>query len=140
MDLAAIDPVVATVVSTEYIFQLGFMLVVPVLLVRVCHVAICIFCVFTSRPFVHRRSGPEKYSEISLLLCFTSLTLTDRQGGSILRTLHGLSTAVLVFFVFLVLSSAGCCVCVGGLTREIPPRPAALWLCSARFSKPGGIY
>lgn len=33
-DLAAIDPVVATVVSTEYIFQLGFMLVVPVLLVR----------------------------------------------------------------------------------------------------------
>lgn len=32
-DLAAIDPVVATVVSTEYIFQLGFMLVVPVLLV-----------------------------------------------------------------------------------------------------------
>ena len=33
-DLAAIDPVVATVVSTEYVFQLGFMLVVPVLLVR----------------------------------------------------------------------------------------------------------
>lgn len=33
VDLAAIDPVVATVVSTEYIFQLGFMLVVPVLLV-----------------------------------------------------------------------------------------------------------
>lgn len=33
MDLAAIDAVVARVVSTEYIFQLGFMLVVPVLLV-----------------------------------------------------------------------------------------------------------
>ncbi|CAM9288529.1 unnamed protein product, partial [Ectocarpus fasciculatus] len=32
-DLAAIDPIVATVVSTEYVFQLGFMLVVPVLLV-----------------------------------------------------------------------------------------------------------
>lgn len=33
VELSAIDPVVARVVSTEYVFQLGFMLVVPVLLV-----------------------------------------------------------------------------------------------------------
>lgn len=33
-DIATINPVVATVVSTEYVFQLGFMLVVPVLLVN----------------------------------------------------------------------------------------------------------